>query len=157
MLHIMQVGVAVMLYIIFRRCMVQISARYMLVLTEVFRGFTQSLPGNTRTVSHFGHSCYFPNLFQYIIPLWPHHLALYNVAAGSIINCSIMQVKLSGTGSRAEAVALWQQSVAVFTALSDFSVGSHGGNSHCVTQTVNTAELVGKIIQISKCLVLQPN
>jgi hypothetical protein len=68
----------------------QISA----VFNEVFCGFPQPIPANIRIVSHFWHNCYFLNPFHFIIPLSPHILTLYNVAAGCIINCSVMQVKI---------------------------------------------------------------
>jgi hypothetical protein len=49
------------------RAQVQILARRPGILTEVFRGFSQSIQANTRTVVNVGHGHLLPSLFQFNI------------------------------------------------------------------------------------------
>jgi hypothetical protein len=85
--------------LVFGRCSVGIPA----ILTEVFRGFTQSLQENAETVSLLAHGLFLPNPFQFVIQIHEsfYHSVLYDINPQAA--CSPLDFPLvNSTGGRGD-------------------------------------------------------
>lgn len=78
-----------------------------------------------------------------ILANW-HQVELLYITSPRFTTYAI-HVKLSGDVLWAETVAVWELSVAMFTAFAGCSVGSHRRHNCNITKTVRTAHLAGKV------------
>lgn len=73
-------------WLVFGRCSVQILARTLASLTEVFYGFLHSLQANAGLLSRFDHDLVARYSFQFIMHLSSCYLTQYSTNAESVIN-----------------------------------------------------------------------
>jgi hypothetical protein len=70
---------------VFGRCLVQLSANTSAFLTEVYRGFPQSIQENSMTVAQLVHEHFLLNPFQFIVHRTSYRLMLYSDVIKEII------------------------------------------------------------------------